>query len=438
MEDDAQNVASNHGKVLRLNPDGSIPSDNPIPGSAVYALGFRDGVGLASHAEVSTLYQIDRGLSTGYDELNAVSSGNNYGWDIGTGPLGAPYTDPLDYRAQVNPSGISPYIGTYYPDASADGTDNDLDGTRDERNESYDDSVFYGLYTSNDIIRSVLNRPGLDTQNSSLSFFDSSVEWDGTADTQCPVAWTDFDESRDQMVYGLSEDTIGTKDGIYRFTYDLKGPREVSPPGSLFPLTLEKSGSNLNAYWENVDYDAWVGTKKGTTQPSQKYTIWEGTLPITGGVYNHAVKLTTDGTVVNNGLFTAQITPAGGNQYYLVSAQGANQEGSLGKKTGGTERTNPRPTSDYCNEIGWWTNEDYVSGSGCETHKPKPTCETACDGVDNDNDGSIDESCPNVRCIPDFKNKAGQPMKLMDQYGNYWSLHDFRGSAIHMEISSFT
>ena len=429
MEDsaDGQNDASSCGKVLRLNPNGTIPADNPTPGSAIYAKGFRDGVGMASHPDVSTLYNVDRGLSTGYDELNAIAAAGNYGWDIGTGPLGDPYTDPLDYRMPtINPSGISSYNGLYYPDADADGTDNDLDGTFDERDEMYDDSVFYGHYSSNDIIRSVLTGANLDSQDSARSFFDADIEWDGTADTLCPVAWTDLDESPDQMIYGLSEDTVGTKDGLYRFEYDRKGVREVSPPGSLFPLTLDKAGSNLNVYWENIDYDAWIGTKTGSTQPAQKYTIWEGTLPISGGTYNHTVKLATNGTVVNNGLFTTSITPAGGNQYYLVSAQGANLEGSLGKRTNGTERTNPRPTMDYCNEIGWYDNE-----LGDATYESK------CDGLDNDSDGSIDESCAKVRCAPEFRDKLGNPVKLIDQYGNYWSLHDFRGDVIHLDISSF-
>ena len=424
----AQNSSSIYGKVLRLNVNGTIPVDNPTPGSAVYAKGFRDGVGIARHPATPTLYQVDRGPAGGYDELNAVSSSGNYGWNIGTGPLGSPYTDPIDYRTPlVNPSGMAAYTGTFFPDWSADGTDNDLDGTRDERHEKYGDSVFYGLYGSNDIIRSALTGANLTSQDSALTFFDSDIEWDGTADTLCPAAWTDFEESGDQVFYGLSEDVSSNKDGIYRMIYNRKGAREVSPPGSIFPLTLEKNGSSLDVYWENLDRDAWIGTKLGATQPNKKYTIWEGTLPISGGSYNHSVLMLTDGTAVNDGLLTQTVTGGSGSRYYLVSSQSGNLEGTLGWNTAAQERTNPRPTMDYCNEIGWWTSED---GDAAK--------ETRCDNIDNDGDGRIDESCAGTGCAPDFKNDLGQPVKLLDQYGNYWTLHDFRDELVHMDISSFT
>ncbi len=57
-----QNNSSMAGKLLRMNDDGTVPADNPIAGSQVYAKGFRDGGGLAANTTVGTLYQTDKGV----------------------------------------------------------------------------------------------------------------------------------------------------------------------------------------------------------------------------------------------------------------------------------------------------------------------------------------------------------------------------------------
>jgi glucose/arabinose dehydrogenase len=56
-----QDPATLVGKVLRINPDGSIPSDNPLPGSPVYTLGLRNPWGLARHPRTGVLYATDNG-----------------------------------------------------------------------------------------------------------------------------------------------------------------------------------------------------------------------------------------------------------------------------------------------------------------------------------------------------------------------------------------
>ncbi|RBQ18050.1 quinoprotein glucose dehydrogenase [Spongiactinospora rosea] len=68
------------GKILRMEPDGSVPADNPeINGvrSHVYAYGFRNPDGLAFKGD--GLYAVDHGPSTD-DELNKIQAGANYGW----------------------------------------------------------------------------------------------------------------------------------------------------------------------------------------------------------------------------------------------------------------------------------------------------------------------------------------------------------------------
>ena len=84
----AQDRASLSGKVLRLNADGSIPADNPFPGSPVYSYGHRNPQGLAWQPGTGRLYVTEHGPSGSpccLDELNFVEAGKNYGWPTITG-----------------------------------------------------------------------------------------------------------------------------------------------------------------------------------------------------------------------------------------------------------------------------------------------------------------------------------------------------------------
>ena len=73
----SQSPDSLAGKILRINDDGSIPDDNPSPGSIVYASGLRNPQGIAWSGE--QMLVSDRG-PTKNDEINLVSPGGNFGW----------------------------------------------------------------------------------------------------------------------------------------------------------------------------------------------------------------------------------------------------------------------------------------------------------------------------------------------------------------------
>jgi glucose/arabinose dehydrogenase len=89
--DNAQNRNNLNGKVLRINPDGSIPSDNPF-GNAVWSYGHRNVQGLAFDSQ-GRLWEQEFGNSI-MDETNLIVKGGNYGWPIcegtanGTGSCG--------------------------------------------------------------------------------------------------------------------------------------------------------------------------------------------------------------------------------------------------------------------------------------------------------------------------------------------------------------
>jgi glucose/arabinose dehydrogenase len=104
----AQDRASLGGKILRINPDGSVPRDNPFPGSPVWSYGHRNVQGITWDAQ-GRLWASEFG-SDFWDELNLIEPGDNYGWPIGEGALHKPdYVDPvLQWKTDdASPSGIA-------------------------------------------------------------------------------------------------------------------------------------------------------------------------------------------------------------------------------------------------------------------------------------------------------------------------------------------
>ena len=76
----AQDTQSLGGKILRMNPDGSIPEDNPFPNSYVYSYGHRNPQGFVWLPD-GTMYASEHGQSA-HDEINMIEAGKNYGWPI--------------------------------------------------------------------------------------------------------------------------------------------------------------------------------------------------------------------------------------------------------------------------------------------------------------------------------------------------------------------
>jgi aldose sugar dehydrogenase len=83
--DPAQDMAMNLGKIVRLNDDGSVPSDNPFAEAGgvtaqIWSLGHRNPLGLAFDAS-GQLWNVEMGPRGG-DELNRVERGANYGYPL--------------------------------------------------------------------------------------------------------------------------------------------------------------------------------------------------------------------------------------------------------------------------------------------------------------------------------------------------------------------
>lgn len=83
---DAQSLNNHHGKVVRINTDGSAPEDNPYvntPGALpeIWSIGHRNMQGAAIHPATGKLWTGEHGPQGG-DELNIIEPGKNYGWPI--------------------------------------------------------------------------------------------------------------------------------------------------------------------------------------------------------------------------------------------------------------------------------------------------------------------------------------------------------------------
>lgn len=95
--DRAQDRRSLSGKILRLSDDGGVPASNPF-NSAVYSYGHRNPQGLAWD-DGGRLWSTEHGrsgLGSGFDELNLIEAGKNYGWPVIEGDESRPgMTSPV-------------------------------------------------------------------------------------------------------------------------------------------------------------------------------------------------------------------------------------------------------------------------------------------------------------------------------------------------------
>ena len=123
-KEDAQKLDNHHGKIVRINKDGSIPQDNPFVGKAgalpeIWSYGHRNAQG-ATLAPDGTLWMHEHGPQGG-DEINLPRPGANYGWPVitygenyGGGKIGEGLTEkagmqqPLHYWVpSIAPSGMA-------------------------------------------------------------------------------------------------------------------------------------------------------------------------------------------------------------------------------------------------------------------------------------------------------------------------------------------
>lgn len=117
----SQDLSTPAGKILRINPDGSIPADNPFanqPGKhgAIWAYGLRNSFDFDFHPESGALVASESGPGDN-DELNLVMKGANYGWPPSGYQSKPDLIDPIAaYNPVISPSGVAFYVADQIPE----------------------------------------------------------------------------------------------------------------------------------------------------------------------------------------------------------------------------------------------------------------------------------------------------------------------------------
>ncbi len=121
--DSAQDLSSLGGKILRINSDGTIPSDNPFSGSMVFSYGHRNPQGIDWDPITGKLVASEHGPSGergfAHDEVNVIESGKNYGWPKVIGGEHDPeFVDPIIHTGDDTwaPSGAVFYDSANIPE----------------------------------------------------------------------------------------------------------------------------------------------------------------------------------------------------------------------------------------------------------------------------------------------------------------------------------
>jgi glucose/arabinose dehydrogenase len=120
----SQTLGNLHGKMLRINTDGTVPNDNPFYGQAsgknraIWSLGLRNPFTFAVDPDGGEMFINDVGQVT-REEINRGIAGANYGWPTCEGPCNptnANFTDPIYYytHATSNTQGCAITGGTFY------------------------------------------------------------------------------------------------------------------------------------------------------------------------------------------------------------------------------------------------------------------------------------------------------------------------------------
>lgn len=268
----SQNLDSLAGKILRINPDGTAPADNPFftgdPAanrSKVWAYGFRNPFRFTMRPSTGTLYVGDVGWGT-WEEIDVVHAGQNYGWpcfeaeefllgysayqlcqDLEAAAAGT-VTPPLYYYPHPPSSAVvggAFYQGTEYP-------------------SQYQGAFFFGDYARNSI--SILRANGLD------ELVPGSVNpLTNAADGPVQIL-----TGPDGNIYYLSINT----GQLRRITY-VAGNRapvpqaSATPAAGLLPLqvqfssegTLDPEGHPMTYYWDFGD-----GATSDEANPQHTFT----------------------------------------------------------------------------------------------------------------------------------------------------------------------
>jgi glucose/arabinose dehydrogenase/PKD repeat protein len=251
---DAQRLDTYHGKLLRVNRDGTIPNDNPFYDGAgpnrdeIWAYGLRNPFRMSYDAVTGRMFIGDVGgndFSTAFEEVNLVARGANYGWPLCEGYCGLQgVTDPLfayfHFGRDACVAGGFVYRGSQFP-------------------SEYYGSYFFGDYVQNWIKRITFDNNG--NFDSLLNFEPADGSTDGPIGDPVKLV-----EGPDGSVYyvdiGFNDAHVPNDASIRRIRYTVSNQTPVAngsaiPSGGSPPLqvsfssagSFDPEGSVLSYIW---------------------------------------------------------------------------------------------------------------------------------------------------------------------------------------------
>lgn len=182
-KEQAQDMETLAGKILRVTPEGDIPADNPFDGSYIFTLGHRNPQGIDWHPVTGDLFSSEHGPSGemalfGKDYINIIYAGKNYGWPKVLGEVNREaYEDPVIFWEETTPPGGIAF---------------------------WDEDLFVSTMSSETLIRISME------QNGNSYIFTAMEHW--------------FAPSRSKGIYGRFRDAA------------------VGPDGALYVLTTNRDG----------------------------------------------------------------------------------------------------------------------------------------------------------------------------------------------------
>ena len=314
----AQNQLSPMGKVLRMNPDGSVPTDNPFFGNPawhplIFTYGHRNMFGLAFHPDTNGIFVTENGPNCN-DEVNLLVPGGNFAWGTSQtcaspppppqntnqdGPL--PHQMPLWWwTPTICPTNAAIYRGPYFPGWYGD--------------------LFMGDCNNGDLHR-------LDVSPSGDAVLSDTIVW------PTPSAIIEVEEAPDGSIWFTTPTTI------YRY-------RDANrPPNAAFLAAPQNTIPGVT-----VTFDASFSTDPDGSIISYDWEFGDGALG-TGSIATHAyaspglflVNLTVtddeglqdaaNATVTVNAppfaTFTANPSPANPGQVVTFNASGSADDGTI-------------------------------------------------------------------------------------------------------------
>jgi glucose/arabinose dehydrogenase len=251
----AQNLSNPHGKILRINKDGSVPLDNPFVGQQgslpeIWAYGFRNPWRFQFDSATGKLYGADVGDYT-WEEMNEIRKGQNYGWPNHEGPCnvlcGTTITPFHAYNHNGDSASVTGgpvYRGQMFP-------------------AEYQGSVFFGDYAQGFIKRITVDANGnadqiLDFDLNAGSVVDMKIAPDGS------MYFITYYPGR---MYRISYSTGNQQPKANASVDNAKG---VDPHTANFSSagSNDPDGDPLTYLWEFGD-----GTTSTEPNPTKTYTV---------------------------------------------------------------------------------------------------------------------------------------------------------------------